>query len=137
MQEYFLTMHALGVRLSGLLSAGLGLEPSFFEGCTSEMAHALRLLHYSAEVWVGLLFRVVFDFFAPLFLVVGRSIHGICCKTFHVVCMHLSFSLLIYRWCSATRAFTAPRQVHAYDAYSLLYACLCHLDPTGWSTLRF
>lgn len=52
MQSYFLTMHALGVRLSGLLSAGLGLEPSFFGECTSEMAHALRLLHYSAEVWV-------------------------------------------------------------------------------------
>lgn len=50
MQAYFASMHALGVRVSGLLSAGLGLEPSFFEGCTSEMAHALRLLHYSAEV---------------------------------------------------------------------------------------
>lgn len=56
MQVYFLSMHALGVRVSGLLSAGLGLEPSFFEGCTSEMAHAMRLLHYSAEVkvtWSG------------------------------------------------------------------------------------
>ncbi|CAM9597540.1 unnamed protein product [Scytosiphon promiscuus] len=50
MQNYFTTMHSLGVRVSGLLSAGLGFEPSFFEGCTSEMAHALRLLHYSAEV---------------------------------------------------------------------------------------
>lgn len=50
MQAYFLAMHALGIRVSGLLSAGLGMEPSFFEGCTSEMAHALRLLHYSAEV---------------------------------------------------------------------------------------
>lgn len=50
MQDYFLAMHALGVRLTGLLSVGLELEPSFFERCTSEMAHALRLLHYSAEV---------------------------------------------------------------------------------------
>ncbi|CAM9287485.1 unnamed protein product [Ectocarpus sp. 6 AP-2014] len=50
MQSYFTTMHAVGVRLSGLLSVGLGLDPSFFESCTSEMAHALRLLHYSAEV---------------------------------------------------------------------------------------
>lgn len=50
MQDYFLTMHALGVRLTGLLSVSLGLESSFFELRTSEMAHALRLIHYSAEV---------------------------------------------------------------------------------------
>ncbi|CAM9654522.1 unnamed protein product, partial [Ectocarpus sp. 4 AP-2014] len=47
-------MHAAGVRLSGLLSVGLGLDPSFFESCTSEMADALRLLHYSAEVRTAL-----------------------------------------------------------------------------------
>lgn len=67
MQAYFLTMHALGVRVSGLLSAGLGMEPSFFEGCTSEMAHALRLLHYSAEVSVKreLLERRLVSFLTP------------------------------------------------------------------------
>ncbi|CAM9798398.1 unnamed protein product, partial [Hapterophycus canaliculatus] len=41
---------SVGVRVSGLLSEGLGLDASFFKGCTSEMAHALRLIHYSAEV---------------------------------------------------------------------------------------
>ena len=50
MQDYFLTMHSLGVRVSGLLSTGLGLDASFFEECICDMAHALRLLHYSAEV---------------------------------------------------------------------------------------
>ncbi len=49
MQEHFLRMHSVGVRLAGLLSAGLGLEPSAFTGCFSEKAHVLRLLHYSAE----------------------------------------------------------------------------------------
>ena len=50
MQDYFTRMHALGIRLSGVLSSGLGLDPSFFEGCFSKPMSALRLLHYSSEV---------------------------------------------------------------------------------------
>ncbi|CAM9447850.1 unnamed protein product [Laminaria digitata] len=50
MQDYFDRMHAMGIRLSGLLSIGLGLDPAFFEGFFSESMSALRLLHYSSEV---------------------------------------------------------------------------------------
>ena len=50
MQDYFNRMHALGIKLSGLLSTGLGLDPSFFESCFLKPMSALRLLHYSAEV---------------------------------------------------------------------------------------
>lgn len=50
MQDYYNRMHAMGIRASGLLSTGLGLDPSFFEGCFSESMSALRLLHYSSEV---------------------------------------------------------------------------------------
>ena len=49
MREHFVRMHAVGIRLAGLLSVGLGLEASTFADCFSEKAHALRLLHYSAE----------------------------------------------------------------------------------------
>lgn len=67
MQNYFTTMHSLGVRVSGLLSAGLGLDASFFEGCTSEMAHALRLLHYSAEVREAVLACTILLLWIPRF----------------------------------------------------------------------
>ena len=50
MQDYYNRMHAMGIRLSGLLSTGLGLDPAFFERCFSESMSALRLLHYSSEV---------------------------------------------------------------------------------------
>ncbi|CAM9287559.1 unnamed protein product [Ectocarpus sp. 6 AP-2014] len=50
MQEHFVRMHAVGERLAGLLSVGLGLDPAVFDTCFSEFAHTLRLLHYSAEV---------------------------------------------------------------------------------------
>eukprot|EP00752_Nemacystus_decipiens_P014679 g13075.t1 len=50
MQEHFTRMHAVGVRLVGLLSVGLELEDSVFDNCFSQLEHALRLLHYSAEV---------------------------------------------------------------------------------------
>lgn len=52
MQEHFARMHAVGVRLAGLLSVGLGLDNSVFDDCFSEFAHVLRLLHYTAEVSV-------------------------------------------------------------------------------------
>eukprot|EP00903_Cladosiphon_okamuranus_P019798 g18198.t2 len=50
MQEYFSRMHAVGERLVGLLSVGLGLDTSTFDGCFSQFEHVLRLLHYSAEM---------------------------------------------------------------------------------------
>lgn len=50
MQEHFARMHAVGERVAGLLSVGLGLDSSTFDDCFSEFAHVLRLLHYSAEV---------------------------------------------------------------------------------------
>lgn len=50
MQDYYNRMHAMEIRLSGLLSIGLGLDPAFFEDCFSESMSALRLLHYSSEV---------------------------------------------------------------------------------------
>lgn len=49
MQEHFARMHTIGVRLAGLLSAAFGLDPLVFDNSFSEYAHALRLLHYSAE----------------------------------------------------------------------------------------
>lgn len=50
MQDYYNRMHAMEIRLSGLLSTGLELDPDFFEDCFSESMSALRLLHYSSEV---------------------------------------------------------------------------------------
>ncbi|CAM9312094.1 unnamed protein product [Laminaria digitata] len=50
MQDYHDRMHALRIRLSGLLSAGLWLGPAFFEGCFSKHMSALRLLRYYSEV---------------------------------------------------------------------------------------
>lgn len=50
MRDYFDRMYNLGMRLSGLLASGMGMDPSFFDGCFSETLSALRLLHYSSEV---------------------------------------------------------------------------------------
>lgn len=61
MLDYFNRMHALGIRLSGLLSTGLGLDPSFFEGCFLKPMSALRLLHYSSEVGQDQCYRQIFS----------------------------------------------------------------------------
>lgn len=51
MTDYFDRTQALGVRLMGLLAVSLGLDPALFEGCFSKSETAMRLLHYSDEVW--------------------------------------------------------------------------------------
>lgn len=50
MQAHFERMHDLGIRLTGLLAVGLGLDPNFFAKYFSKSMAALRLLHYSSEV---------------------------------------------------------------------------------------
>lgn len=56
MTDYFDRMNALGIRLTRLLAVGLGMDPYSFEGYFSKSMSALRLLHYSAEVYATLLF---------------------------------------------------------------------------------
>lgn len=51
MTSYIDTMHTLAERVVGLLAVGIGIDPSFFEGRFSAPLSALRLLHYSNEVW--------------------------------------------------------------------------------------
>ena len=51
MKEYFETMHALAGRVTDHLAASVGVDPAVVKGCFSESVSALRLFHYSSEVW--------------------------------------------------------------------------------------
>lgn len=51
MQAHYQRMHDLRMRLIRLLAVGLGLEPEDFAKFFSKLTAALRLLHYSSEVF--------------------------------------------------------------------------------------
>ena len=53
MKEYLETIHALAGRVTDHLAASVGVDPAVVKGCFSDSMSALRLIHYSSEVWWG------------------------------------------------------------------------------------